>query len=52
MRSNFLDFAFIQHNNLVRLLNGGQAVGNNNRCSSFHEVIDCMLDHFFRFGIY
>jgi len=51
MGSRFPDPAIGQNEDSVGAPNGGQTVGDDNRRTPFHQVLQCLLNQRFRFGI-
>ena len=45
------DFALVHDADLVRAADGGEAVGDDDRCAVAHEAFQCLLDEPFRFRV-
>ena len=53
LRSRCLDFSVVYHDNLIRIYNGGESVGNDDERFSFHKPCHALLNNGFvlRIGI-
>lgn len=51
MGSLFDEFAFGNHEDLIGVTNGGEAVGDNERGAVFHQALEGFVDEAFGFGI-
>src|SRR2546426_5181639 len=51
MSSAFDDFTFIENDDFIRLLDGRNAVADQNRCAVSHHLLQLVKDLFFRVGI-
>ena len=49
---NFDNFAAVHHHQSVGFAQGGQAVGNGNGGATLHQVVQRLLNFFFRLGIH
>lgn len=47
--ANFLNRAFVQHDDFVGFLNGREPVGDDYGGTVAHHLADCFLDHLFCF---
>ena len=52
MAAAFPDYALVEHQNLIGVLNRGEAVRHHERRAVLHQHIDGVLDEFFRFRIH
>lgn len=52
MGAFFHDLALVQHQDSIRMLDGGQSVGDDYRTAILDQFAECVLDQNFRFGIY
>ena len=49
--AGFLDFAFVEDDDFVGLLDRAQAVGDDERGTALHQLFDRFLDELLGFGI-
>lgn len=50
--ADLLDFAFAHDDDLVGVLDGGEAVRDDEGCAAFDDSVDSVLDEELRFSIY
>ena len=51
MVTNFDNASFFQGDDFVRIADGAEPVGNDERGASFEDCLQCLLDQIFGFGV-